>query len=282
MPAFHVLTDSNCHIPPSLCNELGIRVVPLAFVWDGTTYYDGVDFALRDFYTRFRNSRALPTTAAPTPGVFLDAFRDLASDGKPILAILVSSDLSSTTRTAELAASELDEADITIVDSKSNTMGLGFQVLAAARAARDGADVAAAVALVEKVQSNSGVVFAVPNLSYLRAGGRIGYALSLLGSALGLIPILEIRDGRVQPVGRARTKARARARVVDLVKERVRGSHPCRIAVLHADAETEAWQIMKSAEGRLNPDELLVSELNPVLAIHVGPETVGIAYSTGV
>ncbi|MGA9533726.1 MAG: DegV family protein [Anaerolineales bacterium] len=281
MPSFQVLTDSNAHIPPALCQELQIRVVPLPYLWEGTTYNDGVDFAPRDFYRRFRSSQNLPKTSGPTPGVFLEAFRELAANGKPILAILVGADYSSTQASAELAARELLNAKITIFNSCSNALGLGFQVLAAARAARDGADLEQALAVVRRVQANSGVVFAVPDLNYLRQGGRIGLAQSLLSNALRLVPILELDQGPIRPVERVRTQGRAISRLVELTKARVGDERPRRIGVLHADAENRAWQLKNLIEREMQPDELLLVELNPILAIHVGPGAFGIGYASG-
>lgn len=279
--AFHVLTDSNAHIPPSLRQELGIQVVPLPYVWEGTTYQDGVDFGPRDFYRRFRSSSSLPKTSAPTPGVFIEAFRDLAADGKPILAILVGADYSSTQTTAAIAAQELPDADITVFDSRSNALGLGFQVLAAARAARAGASLTEALAAVKRAQANSGVVFAVPDLDHLRRGGRIGLAQSLLGGVLRMVPILELDQGPIRPVERTRTQAKALTRIVALVKERVGDERPRRMGVLHADAEDKAWQLKRLIEAELHPDELFLVELNPILAIHIGPDAFGIGYSSG-
>lgn len=138
MKNLHIVTDSNCHIPPALCYELNIHVVPLPFVWDGISYLENVDMGPREFYSRLRHSKSIPTTSGPTPGAFANEFESLGSDGKPIIAILVGTVFSSTFTTANLAKDMLPNVDVTIIDSDSNTMGLGFQVLAAASAAKEG------------------------------------------------------------------------------------------------------------------------------------------------
>jgi DegV family protein with EDD domain len=126
MKNLHILTDSNCHIPAALCQELDIHVVPLPFVWDNITYLDNVDMGPREFYSKLRTSQSLPTTSGPTPGAFKDALESLASDGKPVLAILVGEVFSSTFTTANLAKDMLPNVDVTIINSDSNTMALGF------------------------------------------------------------------------------------------------------------------------------------------------------------
>jgi DegV family protein with EDD domain len=160
-------------------------------------------------------------------------------------------------------------------------MGLGFQVLAAARAARDGADIEEAIRIVEQMKANTGVIFAVPNLDHLRKGGRIGLAQALLGSALSMVQVLEIDNGPISPLEQVRTRSKAISRIVDIVEQRLQGAHPRRIAVLHSDAEDAAWQINQLAQARLDPDEQLMLEVSQILAIHVGPGAFGMAYSTG-
>lgn len=282
MATIHVVTDSNCHLPSALCQELEIHVVPLPFVWDNTTYLDDVDMGPREFYARLRTSHSLPTTSGPTPGSFKEKFESLASDGKPILAILVGDTFSSTFTTAKLAKDMLPDIDLTLINSSSNSMGLGFQVLAAARAAKHGFGRDEIMSIVERVRQRSGVVFSVSNLDYLRRGGRISHIQHFLASTLRLVPILEVRGGPIKLVERVRNQKNAISRTLDLVAERLEGERPIRMAVVHADAEAHAWEMTKAVRDRFRPDELITSELNPVLGIHAGPDAVGLAYSSGV
>lgn len=282
MKGLHIVTDSNCHIPPALCQELDIHVVPLPFVWDSTTYLDDVDMGPREFYAKLRNSRSLPTTSGPTPGAFIDMFESLAADGKPILAILVGSVFSSTFTTASLARDMLPNIDVTIVDSDSNTMALGFQVLAAARAAKEGKKIDEVISVVNRVKDSCGVVFAVSDLDYLRRGGRISHIQHFFASTLKLLPIMELRGGPIKPVERVRGQDSVAPRILDLVAERLANERPLRMAVVHADAEARAWQLARAVRDRFKPDELITSELNPVLGIHVGPDALGLAYASGV
>lgn len=282
MRSVHIVTDSNCHIPPALCQELGIHVVPLPFTWDGVTYLDVVDMGHREFYSKLRLSESPPTTSAPTPGSFKEVFESLSSDGKRILAILVGKQFSSTYVTAELASEMLPDAKVVLFDSASNAMGLGFQVLAAARAAKNGQDLESVILTVNQAKEASGVLFSVTDLRYLWRGGRLGFAQSLVGSVLRLHPILEIKDGPITPIDRVRTSGRVIPRLLDLIAERLVRGRPHRLVVLHADDEIRARRLMSAARDRFGPDEVFVSELNPILGIHVGPGAIGLAYCSGI
>lgn len=278
----HIVTDSCCHIPSALCQELDIHVVPLPFVWDNVTYLDNVDMGPREFYSKLRTSQSFPTTSGPTPGSFKDEFESLASDGKPVLAILVGEVFSSTFTTAKLAKDMLPNVELTLVNSDSNTMGLGFQVLAAARAAREGKSLDEIITIVNKVKDTGGVVFSVSALDYLRRGGRISHVQHFFASTLKLVPIMELKGGPIKPVERVRNHNNVIPRTLDLVAERLSYERPIRMAVVHADAEAQAWELSKAAPGRFHPDEFIMSELSPVLGIHAGPDAVGLAYASGV
>jgi DegV family protein with EDD domain len=166
------------------------------------------------------------------------------------------------------------------VDSLDVAMSLGFQVLAVARAIEEGKSFEEVVAIARTARNYTGVMFVVESLEFLHRGGRIGGASRLLGTALGLKPLLELRDGNVEPLENVRTKAKARARMLDLIEERVAGQSNIRLAGLHAAAEEEAQELLKEAEKRLHPVETLFTEVSPVIGTHTGPGVVGLAFST--
>lgn len=280
MTNLHIITDSMAHIPGTLCQEYDIKVVPLPYVWDGKTYFD-FDIGPREFYARLRKSKVSPKTSGPPPILFKEQFEALSKDNKPILVITVGKVFSSTYKAANLAKEMSPNADVTVVSSDSNSMALGFQVLAAARAARDGKDLNEVLAILNHVKLNSGVLFASPNVEYLRRGGRINHIQYFFSSALRLIPILEIRNGPIKPVERVSRNRNVIPRLLDLVSKRLEEKRPVRMAVVHVDAEAKAWELAKEARKRFSPDELITSELTPVLGVHAGPDAVGLAYATG-
>jgi DegV family protein with EDD domain len=280
MPGVRIVTDSMCGIPRSLCQELGITVVPLPLYMDDQTFLDN-EVSPRDFYSRLRTKTSLPKTSGPTPGAFKEAFESAGGEGSPVLAVLVGSQFSSTYNAANQAKALVSNVGVTLFDSGSNTLGMGYMALAAARAARDGTGVVNILDLLEALKRSTGILFAVSDLDYLRRGGRISHLERLVASALRLVPILEIQNGPIQSVEMVRTGARVLPRLLELVAERIEGRRPLRIGVVHTDAESAAWELEQEVKKRLKPDEIITSELTPVLGIHTGPDAVGLVYSTG-
>jgi len=199
--------------------------------------------------------------------------------GRPVLAILVSQKLSGTIQSAQSAKDMFPGARIEIVNSESTAMAMGFQVLAAARAAEAGKSFDEVLAVAKDARNHTGVVLVVDTLEFLHRGGRIGGAARLLGTALNLKPILELQDGVIEAVERVRTRSKAQARLLSLLEERINGRPNLRLAVLHAAAEQEARQLLDEAAKRLNPMETVFSEVSPVVGAHVGPGTLGLCYS---
>ena len=157
-------------------------------------------------------------------------------------------------------------------------MAMGFQVLAAARAAADGDSMAECLAAVGKARDNSGIIFAVDTLEFLHRGGRIGGGSRYLGTALQLKPLLTIEDGKIEALERVRTKRKAHTRLSDIVVERLAGKPNIRLATLHADAAEDAGTLLDKTCDRLDVVEKVYSEVSPVIGTHVGPGTVGLAY----
>jgi DegV family protein with EDD domain len=160
-------------------------------------------------------------------------------------------------------------------------MALGFQVLTVARAAAQGASMAECKALAEQSRAHTGVYFIVETLEFLHRGGRIGGAQRLLGTALNLKPLLTVQDGKVEAVERIRTKAKAVERLIEIVGEQTAGKSPVRLATLHANAESEAREILSRAASLTNATESVFTSVSPVIGTHTGPGTVGIAYIAG-
>jgi DegV family protein with EDD domain len=163
-------------------------------------------------------------------------------------------------------------------------MALGFQVLAAARAAAQGATLQECKALAEKGRDHTGILFAVQTLEYLRRGGRIGGAAAFLGTVLDLKPLLELRNGRIEAVERVRTMNKAVDRLLDLFEDRVNHRSPVRIACVYSSSTEEARMLLERARQRFNPadvSEIMISPVSPVIGVHVGPNCMGLAYMAG-
>ena len=281
MAKIALVTDSTSYIPKAFLEQYPIYVLPQILLWGDRNYQDGIDIQPDEFYTKLSQSTTTPTTSQITIGSFKSLFDELLTQDYQILNILLSAKLSGTIESATQARAMLPGKPIEIVDSHSTAMALGFQVLRVAQAVVDGASFEACKALAEQAKHHTGVIFAVDTLEFLHRGGRIGGGTRFLGTALNIKPILELRDGRVEPLERVRTRKKSLSRVVELIQERIGTRKPIRLAALHANSPEDARWLMEEATKRLDVEESVYSEVSPVVGTHAGPGTVGLAYMAG-
>ena len=270
-----IVTDSACDLPQDVADELGIEIVPLTIRIGSSEFVDRVDLAPREFWDRCRASDTLPETAAPSPGQFETAYRKLAADGaSAIVTVSLSGALSATMQSAELAArSVAAEIPVTVVDSRSVTLGLGILATATARAARDGASQDDVAALARDLADRTRVWGALDTLENLKKGGRIGGAKAMLASALSIKPIVEVRDGRVEQGGKQRTRSRALAFLADKVRSY---GDVTDLAVLQADCDDVDQFVAMLREH--HGGDIVVGDIGPVVGSHTGRGTIGIAF----
>jgi fatty acid kinase fatty acid binding subunit len=278
------VTDSTAYIPQELIRKYNVAVAPLVLVWGDKNYRDGVDIQPEEFYTQLKTAKVMPTTSQPSVEAMREIFQPLTDRGAEVLGVFISSKLSGTIQSAVQAREQMGTAGqkVTIIDSNACAMAAGFQLLAAVRAAHDGATLQDCVEIVERCRERAGVYFAVDTLEFLHRGGRIGGATRFIGSALNLKPILALRDGRVEAEDRVRTKSKALDKVLDLVASQVRGNQNIRLATVHANAEAEARELLDRASKELGAVESVLAAVSPVVGAHAGPGTVGLAYISGI
>jgi len=279
-----IVTDSTAYLPTEQIQQLNITVTPLSVIWGEQVQRDGVDILPNEFYERLAHSKVMPTTSQVTPAVMHSTFQSLLEQGYDVLGIFLSSKISGTVQSAIQAIDMLSTgADkVAIVDSLATTMALGLPVITTARAAQAGASLTECQKLAQQACKNSGLLFIVETLEFLRRGGRIGGAQALLGTLLNIKPILELRDGRIEPADKVRTRQKAIQRAVKLAAERIQGQSPVRLAVTHANAEADAEILLKVAQAELSPIETFTSLLSPVIGTHAGPGTVVLNYMYGI
>ena len=278
MSKIAIVTDSTSYIPQELIAKHNITVAPQVLIWGNETLRDGIDITPQEFYTRIKTAKVLPTTSQVSPSTMQSIFTELVDKGYDVLGIFISSKLSGTMQSAVQAKEMMGNAGekVTVIDSGSTAMALGFQVLAIARASEAGASLKDCVALALRAHEHTGIFFAVDTLEFLHRGGRIGGAQRFIGSALGLKPILALKEGRVEGIERIRTKSKAHDRVLELVIEQVKGKPNIRIASLHANAPDDAKALLAKAQEQTNAIESVLTEVSPVVGNHAGPGTVGI------
>lgn len=278
-----ILTDSTAYLPDELAKQCGIAVLPLSIIWEGVSYRDGIDIQPAEFYRRLQTASHLPTTSQVTAPAFENAFTGLLETGACVLGVFLSSRFSGTYEAALQAREALGSAreKIAVVDSHLTTVAMGMPVLAAARAAQAGESLSSCQSIAERACQQSGVLFVVETLEFMRRGGRIGGAQAFLGTALNLKPLLGMRDGQIEAVQKIRTKRAAVERMLDLTVERIAGRAPVQLGTAHANADVEAETLLESACLRVNPVATYCCPLSPVIGAHVGPGTVALAYMTG-
>jgi DegV family protein with EDD domain len=274
-----IVTDSTCDIPPQLVEELGIIVVPQHLIWGMTELRDGVDIDRPTFYARLRTDPAHPRSACPRSAVFVRAIRELGEGATKAVVVTISSQLSDTAKSAYGARDQLLlDIPLHVVDSLSCSMGLGWQVLAAARARDQGADVKTILAEIRRVREQMSLFLTIDTLDYLRKSGRIGGMSRFMWSTFQRKPLLVVdtATGRIEQRELVRTRERALHRLVEITFERVDPARPLHVAVLHGAALDEARAIHDEIEARYHPVELLFGQVTPILGIHTGPGVVSL------
>lgn len=270
--AVMVVTDSTSRLRPELCEQWGIRQVPLHILDDGNDWRDGVDPMPPDVYDRPR-----VTTSAASPADLADIYRQALedSDGDGVVAVHISAALSSTYSTAAATAREIGPA-VRVVNSRAAAMGVGFVALAAAEAAHRGEPLDAVEAAARAAIPRGRAFIVVHRLDNLRRSGRIGTAASWLGTALALKPLLRLDvDGRLVLSQRIRTISKAHAALVDQIAEAA-GDGAVNVVVHHVDNPDGADEIAAALTDRLpNLTSLSVTDMGSVLAVHVGGGAVG-------
>lgn len=274
MPAIHVVTDSACDLAPDLAAARGIRVVPLTIRFEQEELVDQVELTAKEFWDRVAAGGELPQTAAPSPGAFQQAFLAAAEQGATgVICINLSSGVSATYQSAVAAATAVaGSITVTVVDSRTLTMGTGLLVLAAADLADEGFDLPTIVDRIEAMKLRTHVYGVIDTLDFLRRGGRIGGAAHLVGSMLSIKPVIEVRNGVVEVESKQRTRARSLAYLAGKANE----ATPLERLALVNGAAGDVDIVLAAIRQVPSRHELVVSDLGPVVGSHAGPGTIGL------
>jgi len=273
-----IVVDSAANVPSDLATELGITTVPLYLRLGEAVYRDGVDLPLSQFYQQLRDGAESASTATPSAGDFLAAFE--ATGESEILCVTVASGVSASHHQAAQAASRF-AGRVEVVDSRSASMAEGFVAVDAARRLRAGAPLEEAAARVRELAGRTWLYATVATFDYLRRSGRVTKLQAYAATMLDIKPVFRMHDGDIEPVARARTRARALTRLVDETVERAAGEGPLHLAVVHADAENEAKDVGARILERTAAAETWIVPVTPVIGAHTGPGLVGTAFYGG-
>jgi DegV family protein with EDD domain len=273
--ALGIVTDSTCDLPQVLVEGHQLEIVPSILVIEGKEYADGSGISRDEFYRRLPNFKTHPTTAAPSIGEFAKRYQKLLDGGcDHVISIHAAGTLTSMVGIAQQAANEFPDR-VTVVDSLSLSLGLGFQVLAAAESAEDGLE--AAFAAIESTRKRLRVFAALDTMEYVRRSGRVPGAITLLGSLLSIKPIVELADGEVKAIRAVRTTKQANARMLTFMQQ---GGSLERLAILHTGAEARAREFLNQLMNEMSqslPRDILMVNVTTVIGTHVGPNGLGFA-----
>jgi len=278
-----IVTDSGTDValPPEQMAELDIHVVPLVVTLEGKAYREGIDIRPEDFYRLLAESEALPTTSQPSAGDFADIYRKLAAEDPEILSIHISSGLSGTFQSAQAGAQMVPEAQVTLVDTKTLSAAAGWQVEAAARAAKAGWPKERILDMISRLNAATESIYTLNELKYLIHGGRISHMKGLIASVLNLKPLIGVEKVRGTYVqrGQVRTFKRALEGLVKLIGEQHPPGSALRVQVLHAMDPDGAQALRELIEARFDCECLPIHSMSLVLGAHTGPSMVGAAYA---
>jgi len=264
-----IVTDSVADLPSDVVKELGITVIPLLVRFGEKVYRDGIDLTAEQFYKKLKQSKVLPGTSVPSPGTFAEAYDKLAEDTDEILAIILSSKLSGTYEVAKQSVGLMKKkCRVEVIDSEWATMAEGFIVMKAAKAAQAGASLDEVIEIARKTMLRVDFLCTFDTLEYLRRGGRIGKAQTFLGSVLRVNPLITLRDGVVEPAGRAHFRARA---IEHLYSFAMSYSGIEEMAVEDTACPDEAETLVKRLSAKFPKERIYRSKMTPAIGTHTGP-----------
>jgi len=285
MKTVAIIADSTCCLPKELVEKYHIRIVPLEIIYEDKSYRDGIDITPGEVYKIMRKKENLPTTSTAAVGDFLEAYRQSCKEAESVLCITLTSLQSQTFQAAvtarDMAKEEMPETIVEVFDSRAVAGSLGFMVLAAARAAEDGASLAECLEAAKKVMDKVNFLAMLDTLYYLARLGRMAKAAAWAGAMLNIKPVLGHTPavGVTEPVARPRTKAKAVERMLEIMAEKV-GNSKVHVMVQHADDLEEAKKLLAEVKSKFNCVESYITEFTPVMGVHTGPGLLAIGFYT--
>lgn len=280
--AIKIVTDSTSYISDEYIKKYDIKLVSLNVIINGVSSRE-IDIENEVFYEEIKNSKEIPKSSQPIPNEMLNTFKEIVKDGDSIVGIFLSSKMSGTYSNAnmikDMILEDYPDAEIHILDSKTNCMQMGFAVIEAARTASEGKSINEVINAANHVINNSRFLFTPETLEYLKKGGRIGGAAALFGNVLQIKPILTVVNGETSVFKKVRTRKKAIEEIVKTVLEEIESKGFGDIVVHHINCQEDGLKLAKALENKLGK-KVEIQSIGPVIGVHVGPGSIGIAYYT--
>jgi DegV family protein with EDD domain len=273
-----IVADTTCGLPREILRQRGIPFVPQVVMFGEESYHDDEELDTASFLQKLKASPTLPKTAAPEPPLYYPIFEEAKKKGESVVVVAPTGKASGTVRSAQTAAMEFPGLDVRVVDTLTISCNLASLVLVADDMAKAGASADEVVARLEDMIPRGRIYFLVDTLEYLAKGGRIGGAKKLLAELLEIKPILQVKDGQVEPFEQQRTKRRALARLVEVVVEGCKGGDEAHLCVLQVEAENEAQDLVEELKSKVFVSDIPIYELPPAIVVHAGPKAMGVGF----
>jgi len=275
-----IFADSTCDLPSDWIGKYDIGIIPLYVTFDQETYKDGIDLETPMLYQKVSEIGKLPKTAAPSPVDFIQAFTPAINEGKDILYISLSSELSSTYQNALIAAAEFPEGRVHVFDSLNLSTGIGLQVMKAYRASEAGQSIGDIMELLHRTRPQVETEFVIDSLDYLYKGGRCSGMQNLVGSLLKIRPVIKVIDGKMTPAYKVRgSREKALHQMLDNALARIDEMDNDLIFVTHSLADEDAVQLQSILQEKTGAREVAISKAGCVISSHCGAKTIGILYT---
>lgn len=275
-----IIADTTSVIEPAEAKMLGIEMIPQIIVIEDKSYRDDNEITTEEFLSKLKSSPTLPKTAAPPPSLYAPIFEEVNKNKDTAIVICPSAKVSGTVRSATVAAQDFPEADIRIVDTYTIGPALGTLVYKAKEWADAGISADVIVERINQAKKHNIIYFYVDTLEFLHKGGRIGTAKALVGSILQVKPILIFKDGQVNPFDSQRTKKRALAKIVELVKTDCPKNTDSHLTIFHAEAIEDALFLRSEFAEVVSLDSIRITKLPPAIIVHAGPGVVAASFFT--
>jgi DegV family protein with EDD domain len=273
-----IVADTTCGLPKRLLAERGIPCVPQIVIFGDEAYHDDSELDTPTFLQKLKASPTLPKTSAPEPHLYYPIFKAAQEKGESVVVVAPTGKASGTVRSAQTAALEFPGLDVRVVDTLTLSCNLGSLVLAADDMAKAGASADEIVAKLNEMIPRGRLYFVVDTLEYLAKGGRIGGAKRLLAELLEIKPILQVKNGQVEPFEQQRTKKRALLRLVEVAAEECTGGDETHLSVIQVEAEKEAEAFVQELKSKVAVSQIPVYELPPAIIVHAGPKAMGVGF----
>ncbi|GAB4463067.1 MAG: DegV family protein [Anaerolineales bacterium] len=273
-----IVADTTCGLPKQLLAERGIPCIPQIVIFGDEAYHDDSELDTPAFLQKLKALPTLPKTSAPEPHLYHPIFEEAKKRGESVVVVAPTGKASGTVRSAQTAALEFPGLDVRVVDTLTISCNLGSMVLVADDMAKAGASADEIVARLNDLIPRGRLYFVVDTLEYLAKGGRIGGAKRLLAELLEIKPILQIKNGQVEPFEQQRTKKRALARLVEVTAEGCRGGDEAHLCVIQVEAEKEAESLVEELKSKVSVAHIPIYELPPAIVVHAGPKAMGVGF----